>query len=64
MEAAARRCFCLVSALFDLYESLPRQGPGDRETLDFTLRIIRAGGSERILDAGCGSGADIDELLA
>ena len=64
MEAAARRCFCLVSALFDIYESLPRQGPGDRETLDFTLRIIRAGGSERILDAGCGTGADIDGLLA
>ena len=64
MEAAARRCFCPVSAFFDLYESLPRQGPGDRETLDFTLKVIRAGGAERILDAGCGAGADIDGLLA
>lgn len=53
-----------MSAFFDLYKSLPRQGPGDRETLDFTLSVIRAGDSERILDAGCGTGADIDGLLA
>ncbi|NNJ68880.1 MAG: class I SAM-dependent methyltransferase [Boseongicola sp.] len=52
-----------MSAFLTLYESLPRQGPGDRQTLDFALRIIGTGGSERILDAGCGTGADIDGLL-
>ena len=53
-----------MSAFLDLYETLPRQGPGDRATQDFALKIVGAGGSERILDAGCGTGADIDGLLA
>ena len=41
-----------MSAFLDLYETLPRQGPGDRATQDFALKIVGTGGSERMLDAG------------
>lgn len=53
-----------MSGFLDLYETLPRQEPGDRATQDFALKIVGAGGAERILDAGCGTGADINGLLA
>jgi hypothetical protein len=44
-----------MSAFLDLYETLPRQGPGDRATLDIALSVVGVGGAERILDAGCTS---------
>ena len=40
-----------MSAFLELYESLPRQGPGDRASLDFALKIIGVGRDQRILDA-------------
>ncbi|NNE89600.1 MAG: methyltransferase domain-containing protein [Silicimonas sp.] len=51
------------SPFFDLYETVPRQGPGDRATLDFALRIVGVGGDAQMLDAGCGVGADVEALL-
>lgn len=53
-----------MSVLLKLYENPPRQGPGDRKTLDIALRCLGVGRNQRILDAGCGTGADIDGLLA
>lgn len=51
-------------AFLDFQESLPRQGPGDRASQDFALRIVGAGRDQKMCDAGCGVGPDIEGLLA
>ena len=51
-------------AFFRLYADLPREGPGDRATLDRALALAQVRPDARILDAGCGSGADVGGLLA
>jgi SAM-dependent methyltransferase len=53
-----------VSAFFDLYGALQREGPGDRESLDWALSVARPAPDAVVLDAGCGSGADVPGLLA
>jgi SAM-dependent methyltransferase len=53
-----------MSAFFDLYDTLEREGPGDRESLDWALGVARPAPDAVVLDAGCGSGADIPGLLA
>lgn len=52
-----------MSAFFELYDTLPREGPGDRESLDWALGVVQPAPNALVLDAGCGSGADIPGLL-
>ena len=43
---------------YELYESIPRQGPGLTECTERALRFLPPlSGKQRILDVGCGSGA-------
>ena len=51
-------------AFFALHSDLPREGPGTREDLDWAIRHTHIPTDARILDAGCGPGADIEGLLA
>lgn len=50
-------------AFFALHDELPREGPGDRDSLDWAMGVARVPEDARILDAGCGPGADIRGLL-
>lgn len=52
------------AAFFAIHNSLPREGPGDRFSLDWALRLAGVGPDAAICDAGCGPGADIPGLLA
>ncbi len=48
---------------FELFEALPRQGPGDKESSEKAFRLLpplRA--KQRILDIGCGSGIQTMDL--
>ena len=47
-----------------IHSANPREGPGDRESMDWALSQIDVTGAGRVLDAGCGPGADIPGLLA
>ncbi|MDZ4700204.1 MAG: class I SAM-dependent methyltransferase [Rhodothermales bacterium] len=47
----------LLASLFDVFESLPRQGPGNRVSAEKALGLCRElPASPSILDLGCGSG--------
>jgi len=52
-----------ASPFFTLHRDLPREGPGNRAELDAALAQITLPDAPRILDAGCGPGADIEGLL-
>lgn len=53
----------LPPAFFEIYEMLPRQGPGDREATERALGFLPPlTPSHRILDVGCGSGAQTLDL--
>lgn len=54
----------MTEAFFLIHSGLPREGPGDRESLDWALAQAPPPPDGRILDAGCGPGADIAGLLA
>lgn len=47
-----------------LYADLPRHAPGDGESLDWALELAAVPVHARILDAGCGPGADLAFLRA
>ncbi len=48
---------------FELYEALPRQGPGDRDSTAAALRLCRElPPAPDILDLGCGTGAQTVHL--
>ncbi|HOX47221.1 MAG TPA: class I SAM-dependent methyltransferase [Myxococcota bacterium] len=48
---------------FEIYEAMPRQGPGDRESTERALGMIPALTAEsRLLDVGCGSGTQTLDL--
>lgn len=49
---------------FTLHADLPREGPGDRVSLDWAMSLANLPRDAAILDAGCGPGADIEALLA
>ncbi|WP_102223368.1 class I SAM-dependent methyltransferase [Acidimangrovimonas sediminis] len=53
-----------MSAFLTLYGGLDREGPGDRESLDWALGVAKLAPDARVLDAGCGSGADLAGLRA
>ncbi|MBN2358207.1 MAG: class I SAM-dependent methyltransferase [Deltaproteobacteria bacterium] len=51
------------SYFFEIYEAIPRQGPGDRESTERALGLLPPLTSHhRILDAGCGSGTQTIDL--
>lgn len=50
-------------AFFRLHDGLTREAPGDAESLGWALDLARTPARARILDAGCGPGADL-ALLA
>jgi trans-aconitate methyltransferase len=52
-----------VKEFFLIHSDLPREGPGDLESLNWALSQIALPETPRILDAGCGPGADIPGLL-
>jgi len=48
---------------YEIYEAIPRQGPGDRESTERAARLLPPlAPSQRILDIGCGSGAQTIDL--
>ncbi|TCO72436.1 class I SAM-dependent methyltransferase [Rhodovulum euryhalinum] len=51
-------------AFFTLHDGLPREGPGDGESLDWALALAGVPEDGVICDACCGPGADIAGLLA
>ena len=53
-----------MNPFFQLHSELPREGPGDRASLDWAFTTGHVPRDARILDAGCGPGADIAGLLA
>ncbi|MCC6305570.1 MAG: class I SAM-dependent methyltransferase [Rhodobacteraceae bacterium] len=54
----------MTAALFAIHADLPREGPGDGESLAWAFAVAGAGPAARILDAGAGPGADIAGLRA
>lgn len=49
-------------AFFELYSDVPRAGPGEPEDVRWAIRVAGTRPGARILDAGCGPGADISTL--
>ncbi len=48
---------------YEIYEALPRQGPGDRESTERALRLLPPlTRGHRMLDIGCGTGAQTLDL--
>jgi len=51
------------SYFHEIYESIPHQGPGERQSTERALRLLPTLTPEdRILDIGCGSGAQTIDL--
>ena len=51
------------SYFYEIYEAIPRQGPGNRESTERASRLLPPlTPSQRILDIGCGSGAQTIDL--
>ncbi len=49
----------MSAAFFELHQGLPREAPGDTESLSWALDLAATPARARILDAGCGPGADL-----
>ena len=52
------------AAFFTLHADLPREAPGDADSLAWALELAQTPARARILDAGCGPGADLALLQA
>ena len=50
--------------IFALFAPLERAGPGDADSLRWALSVAGTPGDAAVLDAGCGTGADLAGLLA
>ena len=53
-----------MSDIFALFAALDRAGPGDAESLRWALGVAGTRPDATVLDAGCGTGADLAVLLA
>lgn len=53
-----------MKEFLEIHSDNPREGPGDQESLDWALGHFDLASDARVLDAGCGPGADIPGLLA
>ena len=51
-------------AFFTLHSDLPREGPGCPADVDWACNLAGIAKTARILDAGCGPGADNETLLS
>ena len=51
-------------AFWTLHSGLPREGPGEPADVAWALDVLRTPPGARILDAGCGPGADLLTLAA
>lgn len=51
-------------AFFELHRDLPREGPGEPSDVAWAAEVAGLDPGARILDAACGPGADIPDLLA
>lgn len=58
-RAAGGRAVTTDDAFFRLHDDLPREAPGDEESLSWALTLAGTPARARILDAGCGPGADL-----
>jgi SAM-dependent methyltransferase len=54
----------MSGAILDVFETLDRAGPGDAESLGRALALAGTPADAAVLDAGCGTGADLPGLLA
>lgn len=51
------------SYFYEIYENIPRQGPGDYKSTTRALKLLPSlNSSHRLLDVGCGSGAQTIDL--
>jgi SAM-dependent methyltransferase len=47
----------------EIYEAIPRQGPGDRQSTEWAMRLLPPlTRSQRVLDIGCGAGAQTIDI--
>ena len=53
-----------MSDIFGLFAPLERAGPGDAASLRWALKTAGMRPDARVLDAGCGTGADLPALIA
>ncbi len=53
-----------MDPFFRLHDQLPREGPGDRGSLDRALDLVGLRPDAVIYDVGCGPGGDVAGLLA
>lgn len=54
----------LTDSFFTLHSGLDREGPGDADSLSWALDVAGTPARARILDAGCGPGADLALMSA
>ncbi|PRY21401.1 methyltransferase family protein [Aliiruegeria haliotis] len=47
---------------FVIHRDLPREGPGSPEDVNWAIEVAGTHGEARVLDAGCGPGADTEAL--
>jgi len=52
----------LNEAFFTLHQGLPREGPGEPVDVRWAIEVAGTRGPVRVLDAGCGPGADLVTL--
>ena len=52
-----------MSDIFELFLPLERAGPGDAESLRWALEVAGTRPDATVLDAGCGTGADLPGLI-
>ncbi len=52
-----------MKAFFKLYQNLDREGPGEAADVTWAMQVGNLAKDAHILDAACGSGADVEALL-
>lgn len=51
-----------TNAFFEVHKDLPREGPGCPEDVKWAIELAGTHGEARVVDAGCGPGADTETL--